>query len=112
MPSEKSKRSSKDRNNDELNGMCHTFIASPAVAISYPEAAVKATYKSPGPLLLSAFEAAQILGIGSRTLWSMTKAGEIPRVTIGPKQYRYHVRDLEAWIARNKTSTPIPDRES
>ena len=58
-------------------------------------------------LLLTAVEAAEVLGISPRTLWGMTKAGEISRVSIGPRQYRYHVEDLQAWIASRKTSVPF-----
>lgn len=58
-------------------------------------------------LLLTALDAAKLMGISPRTLWALTKTGEIPRVPIGTKQYRYHVQDLEDWIAERKTSEPI-----
>ncbi|MBN2024393.1 MAG: helix-turn-helix domain-containing protein [Pirellulales bacterium] len=49
-------------------------------------------------LALSPREAAAALGIGSKLLWSKTKAGEIPHVKIGGRII-YGVADLEAWIA-------------
>lgn len=48
-------------------------------------------------LLLRAREAAETLGIGSRTLWVMTKCGEIPSVRIG-KSVRYSPIQLQEWI--------------
>lgn len=38
--------------------------------------------KNDTPKLLSTAEAAHLLGIGKRLLWSMTNAGEIPHVKI------------------------------
>ena len=52
-------------------------------------------------LLLDAKRAAAMLGIGSRTLWSLTKAGEVPHLRIG-RRVLYPVDHLTAWI-RAKT---------
>jgi len=57
---------------------------------------------SPVRLLLQTREAAEALSISERTLWSLTAPrGSIPVVKIG-RAVRYHVRDLEAFIADRK----------
>jgi len=50
------------------------------------------------PLLINAREAARLLGLSERTLWSMTASGEIPHVRIR-RSVRYSPHDLAAWIA-------------
>ncbi len=50
------------------------------------------------PILLKPPQAAQVLGIGKRKLWSMTAGGEIPHVRIG-KSVRYSVDSLRDWVA-------------
>lgn len=55
-------------------------------------------------LLLTSREAAKAMNISERTLWTLTQAGEIPRVPFGSRGYRYDPEDLKAWIARRKTS--------
>lgn len=55
----------------------------------------------PAALLLNARDAAQALAISERNLWERTKTGEIPSLKIG-RSVRYCVRDLEAWIDRQK----------
>lgn len=52
-------------------------------------------------LLLTAKEAAQSLAISERTLWELTRRGEIPRLKIGAS-VRYDLRDLQAWIDKKK----------
>ncbi len=54
-----------------------------------------------GPLLVDATRAAAMLSIGSRTLWSMTIAGEIPHVRIRSRVL-YPVEDLRRWINHRK----------
>lgn len=55
-------------------------------------------------LLLSPKEAAQLLSISERTLWTITKAGQIPCVWIrGAK--RYARSDLESFIEQSKTES-------
>jgi excisionase family DNA binding protein len=48
------------------------------------------------PILVDSREAARRLSISPRTLWSLTKSGEIPSLKIG-KSVRYRVSDLETW---------------
>jgi len=50
-------------------------------------------------LLLSPREAARALSICERTLYALTKAGEIPAVRIG-RAVRYSMDDLKDWIRR------------
>ena len=52
-------------------------------------------------LLLTPREASLALAVSERTLWSLTAAGEIPRLKIG-RLVRYSVRDLERWIERGR----------
>ena len=54
--------------------------------------------------LLSPREAAQVLGISTRTLWDLKGRGEIPCVKIG-RSVRYARADIEAFIARNRQTT-------
>lgn len=49
------------------------------------------------PLAVGAVEAARLLGIGRRLLWSKTAAKEIPSVRIG-RRVVYRVIDLERWL--------------
>ncbi len=56
-------------------------------------------------LLLKPSEAAQAMGVCERTLWGL----DIPRIKIG-RSVRYDVRDLEAWIERNRVSDREPVR--
>lgn len=50
-------------------------------------------------LLLSAREAAKALSVCEKTLWSMTKRGELPVVRIG-RSVRYSIDDLKNWIQK------------
>ncbi|HRT42249.1 MAG TPA: helix-turn-helix domain-containing protein [Phycisphaerae bacterium] len=52
-------------------------------------------------LLLKPAEAAKALGIGSRTLWGLTKAGEIACVRVG-RSVRYATADLQAWVEKKR----------
>ncbi len=49
------------------------------------------------PLLVSHREAARMLSVCERTLFALTKSGDIPAVRIG-RAVRYSVDDLRAWI--------------
>jgi excisionase family DNA binding protein len=48
-------------------------------------------------LLLSPRETAKMLSVCEKTLWTLTKAGEIPAVRIG-RAVRYSMDDLHQWI--------------
>lgn len=56
-------------------------------------------YETEGRLLLTPKEAAQSLSVSERTLYSLTKAGELPAVRIG-RAVRYAVADLRAFIEK------------
>jgi len=49
------------------------------------------------PLLLTARQAAKVLTICEKTLWTLTQRGEIPAVKIG-RAVRYDPADLRVWI--------------
>jgi len=56
----------------------------------------------PAKLLLTATEAARVLSVSPRTLWSMTASGELPVVRVR-RSVRYSVDALREWIASNQT---------
>ncbi|MBI1314105.1 helix-turn-helix domain-containing protein [bacterium] len=53
--------------------------------------------------LLTTQEAADVLRISLRTLWTLTQEGEIPSVRVG-RSVRYDQTDLADWIASRKTA--------
>jgi len=52
------------------------------------------------PMLLTPRQAARVLSISERTLWGLTKSGDIPAVRFGGRNVRYSPDDLRAWIQR------------
>ena len=52
-------------------------------------------------LLINARQAAVLLGISLRTLWSMSVSGEIPSVKLRRRRL-YDKRDLMRWIDAHK----------
>lgn len=52
-------------------------------------------------LLVTSREAAKLLSISERTLWELTRRGEIKRIKIF-SSVRYDVKDLEAFIEAKK----------
>jgi excisionase family DNA binding protein len=63
-----------------------------------------------GPKLLTPKQPAQSLAISERTLWTLTKSGQITHVPIG-RLVRYDVADLQKWIERCKSKPVEPERE-
>lgn len=55
-------------------------------------------------LLVDPGEAARILSIGQRKLWSETNCGNIPCVRIG-RAVRYSVEALRDWILKQSTAS-------
>ena len=53
------------------------------------------------PMLLTLREAAKALSVCERTLYALTKAGQLPAVRIG-RAVRYDVADLRGYIERAK----------
>jgi excisionase family DNA binding protein len=63
----------------------------------------------PGKLLVTTEEAASILAISKRNLWTLTKNGEIPFVMIG-RCKRYALSDLMRFIEqKTRTNKPAID---
>jgi excisionase family DNA binding protein len=58
---------------------------------------------SPDPqsLLVNSREAAKLLSISERSLWSLKASGSIPHVRIG-RLVRYDRQDLQSWIEEQK----------
>lgn len=56
---------------------------------------------TPAPLLVTPREAARMLSVSERTLWSLSAKGEIPRIKLG-RSARYAVSDLREFIERQR----------
>ena len=54
-----------------------------------------------GLLLLTSKQAAEVLSISPRKLWSLTTCGAIPHIRVG-RCVRYPVDDLQRWIDSQK----------
>lgn len=54
---------------------------------------------TPAPLLVTARQAARMLAISERKLWSLTTRGDLPRIKLG-RSVRYAVSDLLSFIER------------
>ena len=52
-------------------------------------------------LLVDSREAARLLAISPRSLWSLTKAGDIPAVRLG-RSVRYSTESLRVWIVQRE----------
>jgi excisionase family DNA binding protein len=67
---------------------------------------ISVTHHHPGqaaevkPLALRPKEAARMLGISTRTLWSWTDQGVIPSAKVG-RNVLYSISALEQWLAAN-----------
>jgi len=57
-------------------------------------------------LLLAPVEAAKVLSVSTRTLWSMTNAGELPAIKVR-NRWRYPVEALERWIAQQAMARAV-----
>ena len=53
------------------------------------------------PILVNARDAAVMLSICPRVLWTMTNCRAIPHLKIG-RSVRYAVADLQRWVEANK----------
>ncbi|HEX8912801.1 MAG TPA: helix-turn-helix domain-containing protein [Humisphaera sp.] len=60
---------------------------------------------SPHPFLLPPPDAARALGVSERTLFSLTKRGDLPAVRIG-RSVRYDPADLRVFVERAKGRGP------
>jgi len=58
--------------------------------------------------MLDIQEAAKVLAISERTLYSLTKSGEIPALKL-QRAVRYRLSDLEEWAAK-KISSCVLDK--
>ena len=64
-------------------------------------------------LLLTARQAAEALALSPRTLWELTRRGDLSAIRVPgrgkARALRYAVEDLQRWIDRQKTATPPTD---
>ena len=58
----------------------------------------------PPPALVTVEEAATYLSIGRSRMFELLREGEIPSLTIGPRQRRIRVTDLDDFVARRLAS--------
>jgi excisionase family DNA binding protein len=58
----------------------------------------KTNGEAPARLLVSTHEAARMLGVCTRTVWELTRAGELPCVRIGVRVL-YSPDTLRRWVA-------------
>ena len=58
----------------------------------------------PDRLTVSRSEAARMLGISERLLWTLTNRKEVPHLRIGTRVL-YPVRSLQQWLESRTTST-------
>jgi excisionase family DNA binding protein len=61
------------------------------------------------PLLLSAKETAKLLGISERTLFTLTKAGDVPHIRIG-RRIMYPRTSLVEWIEQRSAGQNLAAR--
>ena len=59
------------------------------------------------PLLLDEREAARLLGVAPRTLWSLADTGEVPCVRIGRRKL-YSVSSLHEFIRQRESAGATP----
>ncbi len=57
------------------------------------------------PMLIDAVSAAVILGVGHRTLWSLTNRNAVPSVRIG-RRVLYRPEHLSAWLDAGAPTEP------
>jgi hypothetical protein len=57
------------------------------------------------PLLVNTKEAARLLGISARLLWTLTNCGDVPCVRLGGA-VRYRVESLQRLVARREGKGP------
>lgn len=71
----------------------------------------QSTPTTAGKLLISPREAAKTLSVCEKTLWTLTKRGQIPAARIG-RAVRYDVQDLRAFcdkMKRASSDTPVAE---
>jgi excisionase family DNA binding protein len=65
-----------------------------------------AFYQRP-PLLVDSREAARLLGVSERTLWTLKDSGQVRAINIG-RSVRYPVSELERYIRRQLDAQAPP----
>lgn len=57
------------------------------------------------PLAVNARDAAALLGVSQRLLWTWTHAGQIPHVRLG-RRVLYPVDELRKWLSEQASARP------
>lgn len=53
--------------------------------------------------LLEAKDVARLLKMSPRTVWDLTKRGELPAIRLGKRMVRYLLADVRDWIERQRS---------
>jgi excisionase family DNA binding protein len=53
----------------------------------------------PQPLLLSVGETSRLLGVSTRTIWTLISSGRIPQPVRLGRSVKFRRSDIEAWVA-------------
>jgi len=61
---------------------------------------------APAKLLWTAAETAKALSISPRSLWALSKSGEIPVVRLGKRAVRYDPEALRRFVAQRQEARP------
>ena len=60
------------------------------------------------PLLVTSRQAAAMLSVSERTLWSITASGRLPRIQLR-RAVRYSVDDLRSYISAARIQADAPE---
>jgi excisionase family DNA binding protein len=56
----------------------------------------------PEPLLFNAREAARLISVSPRTLWTLANSGQLPQIKVGRRGVRFALADLKKFIDRQR----------
>jgi len=63
------------------------------------------TTEQPLPRLLNAREVSEATGLPRWRIYELSRRGELPAVSVGPRSYRYSARALREWIEAGGTGS-------
>ena len=66
----------------------------------------------PLPLAMRPATCARAIGVSERTLWNLTKRGEIPHARVGNKVVIYPTRPVLAWLDEITQNPPVKRPEA
>jgi excisionase family DNA binding protein len=75
------------------------------------DAPVVGSAKTIPPLSVGLEDAAKLIGISGRTLWTMVDRGEVPHVKLGGRLL-FRVESLDKWLEEREQASSKPPRDS